>query len=153
MIVEIIEREWKRRNENPCARTSRVAAEDNRELNCFWSGNSVCSLQYVAGKGAPLFIESNAKFACTVEREPPSELSTISPERSTRKPKTDHAFPPNAIRLCATVIREREIFLDRRKEEISSSQMPSPEFRFIGRLSTGLAPPPLSLIPFQQTRK
>lgn len=93
-----------RRDENPCARTSRVAAEDNRELNCFWSGNSVCSLQYVAGKGAPLFIESNAKFACTVEREPPpSQLSTISPE--------EHAKTTPFLRmrfcLCITVISRR----------------------------------------------
>lgn len=134
-IVEIMERE--RRNENPCARTSRVAAEDNRELNCFWSGNSVCSLQYVAGKGAPLFIESNAKFACTVEREPPpSQLSTIS----TRRKTDDHAFPPNQIRLCIT-----EIFLDRK---ISGRCRPSTWIPFYRTVINGA-----SLIPFQQTRE
>lgn len=135
-----------RRDENPCARTSRVAAEDNRELNCFWSGNSVCSLQYVAGKGAPLFIESNAKFACTVEREPPpSQLSTISPE--------EHAKTTPFLRmrfcLCITVISRRFFSIARNLD--LADHVPKLAFRFIGRLSTGLAP--VTLIPFQQTGK
>lgn len=88
-----------------------MAAEDNRELNCFWSGNSVCSLRYVAGKGAPLFIESNAKFACTVEREPPSQLSTI-PEYA--KNKNDHAFPPNPPFVYASSRSERFFPTDRK---------------------------------------
>ena len=93
-------------NENRWARTSRVAAEDNRELNCFWSGNSLCSLQYVAGKGVPLFIGSNAKFACTGEREPPSELWTISDVKKEKKGKKKKQRPrlsSNAIHLCASV--------------------------------------------------
>ena len=98
------------------ARTSRVAAEDNQELNCFWSGNSLCSLQYVAGKGVPLFIGSNAKFACTAEREPPSELWAISDvkrkkerEREREKKQQRPRLSSNAIHLCASCNSVREL--------------------------------------------
>jgi hypothetical protein len=58
-------------DENHCDWMNRVVAEDNRRsliVSGLTTLYTVCNTQQP--EGAPLFIESKAKFACTVDREP-----------------------------------------------------------------------------------